>query len=45
MKSSDNWSSDFKEEEFREFTILYMYIAQGQEQITRGGVGQNFDRN
>ena len=33
MKSSEHCSSCFREEDIKDFTILYMYIAQGQGQI------------
>ena len=36
MKSGENWSSSFREKEFKDYTILYLYIAQGQQQITHG---------
>ena len=35
VKSDENCSSGFREEDFKEFTILYIYIAQGQGQITQ----------
>ena len=35
MKSGENWSSSFREEDV--YTILYKYIAQGQGQITPRG--------
>ena len=41
MKSGENWSSGFREEDVSRDTILYMCIAHGQGQITPGG--QNFD--
>ena len=40
MKSGENCSSGLRKENY---TILYMYIAQGQGQITPRG--QNFDYN
>ena len=36
-------SQTVSEKTFKNYTILYMYIAQGQEQIT--STGQNFDCN
>ena len=36
MKSGANWSSGFRKEDVKAFMILYLYIAQGQDQITRG---------
>ena len=36
-------SQTVSEKTFKNYTILYMYIAQGQEQITSRG--QNFDCN
>ena len=44
VKSGENWSSGFREEDvFKVFMILYMYITQGQGQITHEG--QNFNCN
>ena len=44
MKSGENCSGSFREEDIlKKYTILYMYIAQGQGQITLRG--QNFDYN
>ena len=34
MKSGENWSSGFREEDVKDFLVLYLYIAQGQGQIT-----------
>ena len=34
VKSNENCSRGFREEGFKDFTILYMYIAKGQRQIT-----------
>ena len=44
MKSGGNYSSGVSEKKtFKKCTVLYMYIAQGQGQITPRG--QNFDCN
>ena len=43
MKSSENCSSSFEKKIFKHYTILYMYIAQGQGQIALRG--QKFDFN
>ena len=43
MKSGENCSSPFREEDVKDYTILYMYISKGQGQIT--SVGQNFNSN
>ena len=34
VKSDGNRSSGFREKTFKDYTILYMYIAQGQGQVT-----------
>ena len=31
MKSGENWSSSFREEDFKDYLILNMYIVKGQE--------------
>ena len=36
MKSIENWSSGFREEFFKDYTILYTYIAMEQGQIIPG---------
>ena len=41
MKFGENWPSGFKM--FKDFLVLYLYIAQGQGQIIPGE--QNFDPN
>ena len=43
MKSVEIWSSTSKKKTFKDYTILYMYIAREQGSITPGG--QNFDCN
>ena len=44
MKSGENWSSSFIEKKtFKDFMILYIYIAKGQGKITPRG--QNIDFN
>ena len=43
MKSGENCSSGLREEDIKNYTILQMYIAQGQGQKTPRG--QNFDYN
>ena len=30
MKSGENWSSGFRDEEVKDFMVLYLYIVQGQ---------------
>ena len=37
MKSDENWSSGFREDEtFKDYAILYMYTASVEGQITLG---------
>ena len=41
MKSDENWSIESGEEDIENYTILYIYIAQREVQVTHRG--QNFD--
>ena len=33
MKSGENWSGGSEKKTFKDFMVLYLYIAQGQGQI------------
>ena len=37
VKSGENWSSSFREEDFKDYKILNMYVAKGQGRTTVRG--------